>query len=324
MHRVVARWLAPLVLSLTAGVALAQGTFPNKPIRLVVPFPPGGVNNLIARVVGEEWHTKYGQPVIIDNKPGGNGSIGSLFVAKAPADGHTLLFHGPTITVEQNLRSNSPFDVRRDLVAVGPVVYGTFGLHVAASVPVNTVPEFIRYAKEHPGKLNFGSAGTGSFTHLMSESLFTTAGIKAMHVPFQGGGPLMLGVLSGQVEVMLGDVSQTRQHVQAGKVKLLAVLANERSQLAPGVPTIAEAGGPAFAAPFINGIFAPAGTPPEVVARVNQMIREVVERPDVQKKFLELGYLPKTSTPKEYKVFIDSEVDRMGKLVNTLGLPKTD
>jgi tripartite-type tricarboxylate transporter receptor subunit TctC len=324
MHGLVVRWLALLIFSLHAGLSFAQGTFPSKPIRMVVPFPPGGVNNLIARVIGEEWQTKYGQPVVIENKPGGNGSIGSLFVAKALPDGYTILFHGPTITVEQNLRTNSPFDVRRDVIPVGPVMHGTFGLHVANSLPVNTVPEFIRYAKDNPGKLNFGSAGTGSFTHLMSENLFAAAGIKAVHIPFQGGGPLLLGVLSGQVDVMLGDVSQTRQQVAGGKMKLLAVLANERSALAPGVPTIAEAGGPSFSAPFTNGLFVPAGTPPEVVARINQMIREVVERPDVQKKFLEFGYLPRTSTSQEYKTVIDREVDRMGKLVTALGLPKTD
>jgi tripartite-type tricarboxylate transporter receptor subunit TctC len=303
---------------------LAQGGFPGKPIRIVVPFPPGGSNNLIARVIGEEWHSHYGQPVVVDNKPGGNGSIGSLFVAKSPPDGYTILFHGPTITVEQNLRINSRFDVRRDVIPVGPTMHGTFGLHVSSALPVNSVTEFIRYAKDNPGKLNFGSAGIGSFTHLMSESLFAAAGIKAVHIPFQGGGPLLLGVLSGQVEVMLGDVSQTRQQVAAGKMKLLAVLANERSALAPGVPTIAEAGGPAFSAPFTNGLFVPAGTPPEVVARINQMIREVVERPDVAKKFLELGYLPRTSSPQEYKAVIDSEVERMSKLITTLGLERTE
>jgi tripartite-type tricarboxylate transporter receptor subunit TctC len=321
-----ARWLAaPLVmLSLCAGAALAQSDFPNKPIRMIVPNPPGGVTNLIGRVIGDEWRAKYGQPVVIENKPGGNGSIGSIFVAKSPPDGYTVLFHGPTITVEQNLHTNGIFDVRRDLIPVGPAVQGTFGLHVSNNLPVNSVQEFIRYAKQNPGKLNYGSAGTGTFTHLMSESLFQALGIKLEHIPFQGGGPLLLGVLGGQVDVMLGDVSQTRQQVSAGKMKLLAVLAYERSPLAPNVPTIEEAGGPKFEAPFTNGFFVPAGTPPEIVTRLNQMIRETVERPDVKKKFLELGYLSKTSSPQEYKAVIDREVDRMGKLVNALGLAKAD
>lgn len=301
-------------------LATAQVAFPAKPMRIVVPFPPGGVNNLIARMLGEQWYLKYAQPVVIDNKPGGNGTIGSLFVARSAPDGYTVLFHGPTITVEQNLHSNSGFDVRRDLAPIGPTMMGNFGLHVSSTLPVNSVPEFLAYARQNPGKLNFGSAGIGSYTQLMSESFFAAAGIRLTHIPYQGAGPQMVALMSGQIDVSLGDVAQTRPQVQAGKIKLLALLSAQRSALSPGVPTIAEVGGPAFSAPFTNGLFAPVGTPPEIIAKLNSMIQEVMERPDIRARLAELGYAPRTSSTEEYKRTIDAEVDRMAQLVTSLKL----
>jgi tripartite-type tricarboxylate transporter receptor subunit TctC len=319
------RLLAALVSAcLCVSAALAQAPYPSQPIHVIVPNPPGGVTNLMARLIGQEITTKYGQPVIVENKPGGGGSIGSLYVARAAPDGYTLLFHGPTITVEQNLHNKPTFDVRKDVVPIGMVLQGVLGLHVSNNVPVNTVQEFLRYAKANPGKLNFGTAGEGSFSHLMSESMFAEAGLKGVHIPFQGGGPLLIAVIAGQVDVMLGDVSQTRQQVAAGKLKLLGVASAEKTLLAPGVPTLSESGIPGFSAPFTYGFFAPPGTKPELVARINAIISEIVNRPDMQKKFLDLGYEPKTSSPEEFKRFIDAETTKMGKLIDSLGLQKTD
>jgi len=306
-------------LLLTAPV-WAQPTWPAKPIRLVVNFAPGGAADVIARALGPQLSQALQQPVIIDNKPGAGGNLGSGEVAKSPNDGYTLLMSsGGAITINPLIYSNMGFNPEKDLVSVAAVSRVLVFLEANPSLPVTNVQEFIAYARANPGKLSFGSPGQGSSPHLAGEMLKRMAKIDATHVPYKGAGPALTDVLGGQLQFWF-DPGPGLKHVKDGKLKLLAVGSSKRSPMFPEVPTLAEAGLAGFDADSLFGIYAPAGTPPAVVTRLHAEINKALQLPAVTDAIKLLGAEPAPMSREEFSERHVREPERFGGLVKDLGL----
>ncbi|MDQ8727101.1 tripartite tricarboxylate transporter substrate binding protein [Bradyrhizobium sp. LHD-71] len=311
-------WIALWCVALTlcaAGEADAQ-TFPTKPIRLVVPYPAGGSTDLMARMLQEPLAKLLGQPVIVDNRPGAAGAIGSREVANAPADGHTLVFsnNGPT-SIAPAMQKDAGYDSKSfapvSLVAVAPLV-----LIVHASVPVENVAEFISYAKAQPGGLFYSSAGPGSLGHLSAELLTERAGIKMNHVPYKGQAPATMAVLTGDVKVFFSTSNQTlNDYVQDKKLKVLGISSAEPSSVVPNVPSIGETV-KGYAVDVWFGILAPSKTPPPVIARLNSALVSVLAQSEIKAKFAAIGHEAKSSTPERFADIIASEVPEWAKIIS--------
>jgi len=282
-------WAA--LLALMAGGAQAQ-TYPQSPIRLVVPFAPGGGADLMARILADPLSRRLGQPIVIENKPGGGATLGADFVAKSAPDGYTLLWTtpGPQIT-NPYLMPKLPYDPFRDFTAVATVVTAVNVLVVTPSLPVNSVPELIAYAKAHPGKLNFSSSGVGASSHLSGELFKMMAGIDIVHVPYRGSGPSLQDLLAGNVQMAIDTVAVLLPHIQSGRLRALGVATLERNPTLPDLPPIADTL-PGFDGSSINYISAPAGTPREIVERLNREINAVLSDPDVQSRMATAGFTP--------------------------------
>lgn len=308
--------LAPLV---TPGVALAQA-YPNRPIRLVVAFPPGGATDVFARIVQGRFSEALGQNIVIENRAGAGGMIGADLVAKAPPDGYTLLIGNiAALAMNVGVYSKMPYDPVKDLAPVLRTVDVSYALVVHPSVPAKTVQEFIAYAKANPGKLSYGSAGSGSAPHLATELLKQRAGIDIVHVPYKGGGPMVTDLLGGQIQVGIGDQANLMPQVKAGKLRVLAVGSPRRSPNYPDVPTIAESGLPGFEAGAWQGLAAPAGTPPDVVKRLNETLVKVMQMPDVRERLLGAGLEPVGGSPEDFAQFIKSEIAKWSKVAKDVG-----
>ena len=282
-------WAA--LLALMAGGAQAQ-TYPQSPIRLVVPFAPGGGADLMARILADPLSRRLGQPIVIENKPGGGATLGADFVAKSAPDGYTLLWTtpGPQIT-NPYLMPKLPYDPFRDFTAVATVVTAVNVLVVTPSLPVNSVPELIAYAKAHPGKLNFSSSGVGASSHLSGELFKMMAGIDIVHVPYRGSGPSLQDLLAGNVQMAIDTVAVLLPHIQSGRLRALGVATLERNPTLPDLQPIADTL-PGFDGSSINYISAPAGTPREIVERLNREINAVLSDPDVQSRMATAGFTP--------------------------------
>jgi tripartite-type tricarboxylate transporter receptor subunit TctC len=277
--------LAGLLGALLFGNVLAQ-QFPSKPVRIVVSYPPGGPVDVLARPLAEGLQKLWGQPVIVENKPGANAIIGTSYVAKAPADGHTLLLaNDPSLSSNQYLFSNLPYDPVKDLVPVVTIATTTLILLTPASLPANTLPELLALAKKEPGKLTYGSIGPGSVTHLDAEAFATAAGIKLTHVPYKGTGEVVPALLSGQIDMALSAIGPSLPHIRSGKMKALAIAQPQRNALVPEVPTFAEAGIP-FEAKSWFAIAAPTGTPRPIIDRIAADVRRVVEQPEYRERYI--------------------------------------
>jgi tripartite-type tricarboxylate transporter receptor subunit TctC len=312
--------LALLTSLLLAAPAWAQQAWPAKPIRLVVNFAPGGAADVIARALGPQLSQALQQPVIIDNKPGAGGNLGSGEVAKSPNDGYTLLMSsGGAITINPLIYSNMGFNPEKDLVSVAAVSRVLVFLEANPSLPVTNVQEFIAYARANPGKLSFGSPGQGSSPHLAGEMLKRMAKIDATHVPYKGAGPALTDVLGGQLQFWF-DPGPGLKHVKDGKLKLLAVGSSKRSPMFPEVPTLAEAGLAGFDADSLFGIYAPAGTPPAVVTRLHAEINKALQLPTVTDAIKLLGAEPAPMSREEFLERHVRERERFGGLVKDLGL----
>ncbi len=308
--------LAPLV---TPGVALAQA-YPHRPIRLVVACPPGGATDVFARIVQGRFSEALGQNIVIDNRAGAGGMIGADLVAKAPPDGYTLLIGNiAALAMNVGVYSKMPYDPVKDLAPVLRTVDVSYALVVHPSVPAKTVQEFIAYAKANPGKLSYGSAGSGSAPHLATELLKQRAGIDIVHVPYKGGGPMVTDLLGGQIQVGIGDQANLMPQVKAGKLRVLAVGSPRRSPNYPDVPTIAESGLPGFEAGAWQGLAAPAGTPPDVVKRLNETLVKVMQMPDVRERLLGAGLEPVGGSPEDFAQFIKSEIAKWSKVAKDVG-----
>lgn len=311
---------ALLALALAAGALLpaAQAqtaAWPNKPVRVIVNFPPGGAADQLARAIGVPLAEALGQPVVVENRGGANGNIGGEAVAKAPNDGYTLLMSsGGMVSVNPHLYSKMPFDPAKDLVPVAAAARVLVFLEVKPTLPVNNVKEFLAYMKANPGKLSFGSPGNGSSPHLATEMLKAQTNTFAVHVPYRGAAPAMQDLLGGQLDFMF-DPGIGLQHVKAGKLKLLAVGSSKRSPLFPDVPTLEEAGLKGFDADTWFGFYAPAGTPPEVVSRLNREINKILGSQAVKDRILAIGGVPAPMSPSDFNMRASIDGARFGALI---------
>jgi tripartite-type tricarboxylate transporter receptor subunit TctC len=301
------------------GPATAQ-TYPSKPIRLVVPFPPGGSLDVVARAIGQKLAEAWGQPVVIDNRPGAGGNIGADLVAKSAPDGYTILEGAlSTHAVNVSLYSRMPYDPVKDFAPITLVAVTPNVLVVNASFPVNSVPELIAYAKAHPGKLSFGSGSNGSAGHLAGELFKTEAGVDMVHVPYKGAAPALQALLAGDTQLMFDNLANSMPQWKAGKLKALAVTTAKRSALAPELPTLAETGLPGFDIYTWWGFMAPAGTPKEIVAKWNTEVARILGTPEMRQFFAQQGAEPAPTTPEQFGALIKSEISKYAKIVKASG-----
>jgi tripartite-type tricarboxylate transporter receptor subunit TctC len=269
--------------------ALAQDAWPNKPIRLVVPFAPGGSTDVIARMVGQKLSELWGQPVLIEDRAGAGGNVGADFVAKSPGDGYTLLFASGSVTINPEIYKHMPFDTKKDLVPITNVASGPMLVVVPDDSPARTVKDLIAMAKAKPGTINFGSAGVGSQVHLAGENFADAAGIDIIHVPYKGEAPAYTDLIGHQTQMMVGNFAAASALLGPGRLRALAVTGKERSPLLPDVPTAAESGLPGFESTGWFGMFAPAGTPPAVLAKIHRDTVKVLGDVDVKARLYVQG-----------------------------------
>ena len=306
--------IAALVLSFAvAGGALAQA-YPNKPIKFVVPFPPGGNLDFVARALQPKMQDVLGQPVVIDNKGGNAGMIGLEFAARQPGDGYTIVLGNTgTIAINQSVYPKMPYDAVKDFVPIGITTTNALMATIAGNVPANNLQEFIAYAKANPGKLNFAISGAGSGPHFGAEMFKRAAGLDIPVVFYKGSGPAVTDLLGNQVQVLMDAPSVTMPYVKAGKLKAIAVTGKARLASLPDVPTF-DQGGLGVDASGFQGVLAPAGTPPEAVAKLSQALNAALAQPDVKEKFATAGLDTVSSTPAEFAVFIRSEIAKWARV----------
>jgi tripartite-type tricarboxylate transporter receptor subunit TctC len=299
--------------------ATAQA-FPSKTITIIVPFPAGGTTDILARVMGQYLGKELGQTVIIDNRGGAGGNIGSQLAARADADGHTLLMGTVgTHAINASLYKRMPFDPVKDFAPISRVAMVPNLLVVNPAVPVKSVQELIAKAKAEPGKLTYASSGSGTSIHLSGELFKSMAGVDMLHVPYKGSAPAVTDLLGGQVDMMFDNLPSALQHVKAGKLRPIAVTSAKRTGELPDVPTIAEAGVPGFEATSWFGLFAPAATPPAVLAQLNAAVVKGLADPGVMKQLREQGAEPNGETPEQFAAFIQAEATKWGKVVRDSG-----
>ena len=313
-----APWLLLLALSLVAfwGAADAQD-YPNKPITFIVPYPPGGGTDVIARILQEPLAAELGQPIIIDNRGGAAGNLGTDLAAKAPADGYTILFTLSSHTINPKLYDKLPFDVERDFAAVSLATLVPQILVAHPSVPANDVKELIALAKANPGKLNYASVGTGSPGHIAGELFKLKTGVDIVHIPYKGGGPAVIDTIGGQVQLLFVTMPAAWQHVKAGKLKALAVTSAKRTVTAPDVPTIGESGVPDYVVDSWYGALAPAKTPPAVIAKLNAAFAKVLDNPQIKERLLAQGAEAAPSSPAEFDRRIKEELAKWDAVIKT-------
>jgi tripartite-type tricarboxylate transporter receptor subunit TctC len=313
------RSLLAIALSACAAVAHAQA-YPSKPVRVVVNFPPGGAADQLGRAVGAKLQEAFGQPIVVENRPGANGSIGAAEVAKSAPDGHTLLMSsGGAIALNGLLYKNLGYDPMKALEPVAPVASVAVFLEIKPAIPAATLAEFIAYLKANPGKLNYGSPGNGSSPHLAGEMFNRAAQVKTTHVPYKGAAPALTDLLSGQLDFMF-DPGIGLQHAKAGKLKLLAVGSPKRHPAYPDVPTVAEVVGTEFDADTVFGIYAPTGTPRDIVARLNAEIGKAMQSADLKARASAIAAQEMVLSPEAFAGRVRAEHERMGVLVRETGL----
>lgn len=308
------RFIKPLVAAVALAAGLAQAAFPERPITIVVPYAPGGAADAVARVIATRMGEKLGGSVIVDNKPGASGTIGESFVAKAPADGYTMLYDATPYSINPHLFPKMPY-ASTALQPLSLVLLAPNVLIVKADSPFKNVNDLVAKAKAQPGKLNFASGGSGTVQRLAAELFRQQLGLDMVHVPYKSGGPAIADVMGGQVDFMFGTVAATYPLVSGGKLRALAVSAPERSRRLPDVPTVAEAAIPGYEAYEWNGVFLPAGTPAPIAAQLQQALAEVLKEDDVRQRLTDLGAQPIGSTPAEFAAFLKKEDAKWGEVV---------
>jgi len=305
---------------LVAAAAFAQD-YPAKPLRLIVPFPPGGGNDTVARVIAQRMSPALGQPVVVDNRPGAGGSVGAEAVAKAPADGYTLFLAGVgSHAVNPNLHPKLPYDPVKDFAPITLIASAPSVLVVNPSIPARNVAEFTAYARANPGKLNYASNGNGSAAQLAATMYESMAGVRMVHVPYKGIAPALTDLLNGEVQLMFGTIVALVPHLQAGKLRALAVTSRKRSVLLPDVPTLAESGLPDYQAGSWYGVLAPAGTPRPIIERLHGTIVKALQQPDVAQRLAAEGAEVIGSTPEEFGAHIKAELARVAEVVRAAGI----
>ena len=314
------RTLAVLALGLLPpSAAFAQG-YPNKSVRIVVPFTAGSATDILARTVGQKLSELWGQPVLIDNRPGAGGTIGAALVAKSPGDGYTLLVHSAAHAYNLWIYSNLTYDTVKDFVEVVPLAGQPNVLAVAPSTGIKTVADLIAAAKAKPGALNFASAGNGSGTHINGEKFKLAAGIDVLHIPYKGSPEAMTDTMAGRVTYYFAPISAALPQIRDGKLVALGVSTAKRSSVLPNVPTVAESGVPGFDYNLWVAMFAPAGTPPELVEKINRDVLRVLTTPEAKERLAALGADAMPMTPSEFKKFVQDEIADSGKVIKAAGI----
>ena len=306
------------LLALTGGAA-AQG-YPAKPLRLILPFPPGGPTDVLGRVVAQKLSEALGQPVVVDNRPGAGGNVGTEYASKQPADGYALALISPALAISPSLYRKLGYDAVRDFAPVALVAQIPNALLVHPSVPAKTLKDFVQLARANPGKLNFGSGGLGTGQHRAGELLNVLEKVKMVHVPYKGSNQAMLGMIGGQIDMIVIGTPTAVPQVQAGRVRALAILAPERLPALPDLPTAKDAGYPGFQVLSWYGIVAPAGTPREVIARLNGELAKIMKSADGRERMTGVGFDPMTSTPEYFSEFLQAEIARYAKVIRASGI----
>jgi tripartite-type tricarboxylate transporter receptor subunit TctC len=316
-----------LTLLLTAAFALAVGAptrgqdaWPNRSVRMVVPFAAGGATDVVARALGKDLSELWGQPVVVDNRVGAGGSIGAEVVAKSPPDGYTLLLASGALTINPHLYAKLPFDTQKDFIPVTNVASGPQLLVVHPGVQAKSVKDLIALTKAKPGTVNFGSAGIGSQTHLAAENFVDAAGINATHVPYKGEGPALADLISGQLQFLVANIAAAVPHVNNGTIRALAVTSLTRSTLLPDVPTVAESGLPGFENSGWFGLLVPAGTPQAIVNKIHADTVKVLERREMKERLSVQGMVPIGNTPAAFASAMQDESKRWAEVVKSRGL----
>lgn len=310
------RFLAALLLA--PCLAVAQ-SYPAKPVRMIVPFPPGGGTDVIARVTAQHLSRYWGQPVVVDNKPGASGIIGSDIVAKSVADGYTLLLQSTQHSINLNLYKQLPYDTLRDFAPVAYIAAAPFLMLVHPAVPASNVQELIAYIKTQPGGINYASSGIAGGAHLAGAMLATAAGVQLTHIPYKGGGPALADVIGGQVPLVFDPIPSSIGHVRGGRLKVIAISSAQRSALMPEVPTVAESGVPGFAVSSFFALYAPAATPKDIVNKINADVNRILELPDVKEQFAALGAEPVAMTPDQFALYLRNEIAKFAKAIKDSG-----
>lgn len=301
------------------GLAYAQ-TYPSRPIRIIDAYAPGGSSDIMARTIGQRMTEDWGQQVVVDNRPGGNAVIGTDMAAKAPADGYTLLMFTSTLTVQPILYKNLPYNLRTDFAPVALVATTSNVLLVNPAAPAATLKEFITLAKARPGKLTYGSGGTGTGTHMAMELLRSMADLQMTHVPYKGIAPALTDIMGGHIDCAFAPMPPAIPHIKSGRLKALAVSTSKRSAAMPDIPTIAEAGVAGYDSTNAVGILAPAKTPRQTVARLNGEIVRILGMREVRERLSSLGTDPAGGTPEEFRTFIESEIEKWARVVKSSGM----
>ena len=303
------------------GAARADTAWPQRPVTLVVPFPPGGSNDVIARLMAQQLSASLGQPFVVENRPGANGNIGAAGVARAAADGYTLLVSGNgQNAMNHGLYKQMPYDSRTGFTHVAQFASVANALLVADGFPARDLAGLIAMAREKPGGLSYASPGSGSSGHLAMAMLTRAAGIEMMHVPYRGAAPAITDVIAGQVPLVMINVDIPLPHVQAGRLRVLAVTGEARNALYPAAPTVAESGFPGFSAAGWIGLSGPAGLPPAITARLAEATAAALRAPAIRERFAAGGYIPGERGPAEYAAFIGREIDKWGAVTRELGI----
>ena len=314
------RILLVLLALLSPGLAVAQA-YPSKPLRMVVTFAAGGGADFVARALAPKLGDLLGQPVLVDNRPGANGALGADIVAKAAPDGYTLLLGAAgTMVVAPHLGANMPFDTFKDLAPVSLIAISPFVVTLHPSVQANSIRELIALAKANPGKINYGTSGTGGSPQLATELFNSMAGVKLVHVPYKGLAPALTDLMGGQIQVVFADVGLVKGHIAGGKLKGLAVTSAVRTSVMPDMPTVAEAGVPGYAAGTWYGVLAPAGTPADIVSRLNAETRKALANADVRAAFASQGVDPAGDTAEQFAGFMREEFAKWGKVIREAGI----
>jgi tripartite-type tricarboxylate transporter receptor subunit TctC len=308
-----------IVAAIVASLALqvfAQGFPDNRPIRIIVPFAPGGNVDIIARIVQPGLSQELGQPVVVENRPGAGGTIGAELVARSAPDGHTLLMgSNSTFSVAPSLYSRIPYHPLKDLAPVVSLASSPFVLVTGAASPAKTAADLVATARSSPGKLTMSSAGTGSSNHLVGELFQRESGTRFVHVPYKGSGDALIALMGGQVDLHFDQLTSAVGHVKSGKLRALMVTSRQRVPMLPEVPTASEAGYASFEATNVTGLMAPGGTPRSIILRINAAANAVIKRPDVVQKFADIGATPTGGTPEDFAAYIEKDLAKWTRIV---------
>ncbi len=316
------RYLVVVASALSAFAAGSSAqSYPNRPIRLVVPLAPGGTNDTLGRIVAEGMAERLGQQVVVDNRPGGNSIIGSSIVARATPDGHTLLMMGAGHSINPAIHRKLPYDTERDFAPVGLVAGGPYLMVIHPSIQAKTAKDFVAWVKARPNQVSYGSAGTGNPTHLSGALFNIAAGTDMQHVPYKGGSAVLPDLVSGRIAMTFSSISTMRSNLQAGRVRPIAVSTQKRTQFLPDVPTFIESGYNMEVNAWY-GLLTTGQTPAAIVNRINAALRETLAEPQVQAAFLKQGLDPQPNTAEEFTALVKSEIAKWSKVVQESGIPR--